>query len=359
MPLKNFTILGLDIGGANIKIAKLEVMGKRIIRIQTTRRYFPIWIRGKEALPKILGFLKRNSNVSRKYYVSLTMTAELSDVYRVKREGVKHVMESVAEVFSDSEEIFVLNVKGELVKFPEALSRDPMEFAASNWVASGLYIGSSVCKNCIFVDIGSTSTTVVPIVEGKLYVRGLRDPEKLVYGELVYLGFLRTNVSTVVNVVPYKGYFAKVSSEKFALMGDVVRILGYITEQQYSTETADGRGKSIRECWERLSRIVCADAEILSLIEVVEIAKYIYEKAIEHVFDALMQVRTRLLSENIDLKKFEAIVAGVGEKLAIEALKRAGFKNIRKLSDILGKRISNVFPAYALAILTLDKVLSL
>jgi len=353
MGLKNFTIVGLDVGGANIKAAKVEAVDDKVLNVKVIRKHFPIWIKGKESLPRVLEWVKARLGLTGEFYVALTMTAELSDVYRVKSEGVKHIIKTVSEVFKNAKEILVLNVKGKLIESSEALNMDPHLFAASNWVASGIYVGERISRNCFFVDIGSTSTTIVPIVNGKVFVKGFRDPEKLVLGELVYLGILRTNISAIVDKVPYKGLYARVSSEKFALMGDVVRVLGFISEREYTTETADGRGKSIRECWERLSRVPCADAEILSFEEVIEIARYIYEKAVERIFDAVMQLRTRLVSEGVSLNNFEGITAGIGSKLAFEALRRAGFSKIRDLSRILGKKVSSVFPAYALALITL------
>lgn len=56
----------------------------------------------------------------------------------------------------------------------------------------------------------------------------------------------------------------------------------------------------------------------------------------------------------IDLDEFIAIVAGVGKHIAIEALKRAGFKDIVDVDDILGKPLSPVLPAYATALMVMD-----
>lgn len=347
--------VGLDIGGANIKAVKLKYVNGRVSVTNSIREYFPIWIRGRESLvPKLREIRERLRVRAGEYVVSATMTAELSDIYRFKREGVEDIVNSVQKVYDDSANMFFINVYGKLVSAKEALN-DPLNIASANWAASGWYL-SKLYKNCILIDIGSTTTTIVPIVNGKINVKGYNDPEKLAYGELVYLGVLRTNVVAITDKIPYKGLLARVSSEKFALSGDVFLVLGKIREKEYTTETADGRGISFKECVERLSRIPCGDIEILSKQETIEIARYIYERAVFRIFEALLQVKTRLISEGSVVEKFPIIVAGLGEFLAEEAAKRAGFINIKKLSQIVGRNISNILPAYAAALMAMERI---
>ncbi len=72
-------ILGLDIGGANIKAVVLSCT-KEICSIDSIyREYFPLWILGKEALYNKLSHLK-NIVEGKPYYVAVCMTAELSDI---------------------------------------------------------------------------------------------------------------------------------------------------------------------------------------------------------------------------------------------------------------------------------------
>ncbi len=71
-------------------------------------------------------------------------------------------------------------------------------------------------NNCIVVDVGSTSTSIIPIVEGRVAAEGRSDLEKLINGELVYSGVLRTNIAAIVNNVPVRGKVSRVSSEMFA-----------------------------------------------------------------------------------------------------------------------------------------------
>ncbi|RLG79907.1 MAG: H4MPT-linked C1 transfer pathway protein [Thermoprotei archaeon] len=352
--------LGLDIGGANLKAVALSYSDGKTRIVGSIRRYHPIWIRGIESLKLELENIKRELvDTSSRYAVGVTMTAELSDIFRTKTEGVETITKLVESIYSDATARYYVTVDGSLVEAEKVLL-DPIKVAAANWAASGWLLERECSRlnlgNILFIDIGSTTTTIIPIVNCRVRVRGYTDPEKLVYGELVYTGILRGNVATVVDRVPYKGYYARVSSERFALMGDVHLVLGYISNKEYTTETADGRGTSLEEAVARLSRLPCADQNMLGFREIVEIARYIYEKQIERIFDALMQIRSWLVSQNIDLDTFTVVTAGIGEYLAVEACKRAGFTKAISIDEILSAEIAGVLPAYASALMVAEKI---
>ncbi len=84
------------------------------------------------------------------------------------------------------------------------------------------------------VDVGSTSTSIIPIVNGQVAAHGKTDLDKLICGELVYTGSLRTNVAAIVQSIPIRNGVAGVASELFALSGDVHLVLGNITEKDYT-----------------------------------------------------------------------------------------------------------------------------
>ncbi len=351
-------ILGLDIGGANIKAVILSCNGYRCKVNSIYREYLPLWIMGKDALYNKLLEL-RNAIGDEQYYVSVCMTAELSDIYRVKRDGVHHIVDTVVKVFGNANDIGFVTIHKNLVDPKKARERY-LEVAAANWAASAWllekFCGRWGIDNSLFIDIGSTTTTLIPIINCNTCVRGFTDPEKLVYGELVYTGVLRSNIATIIDRVPYKGLFARVSSERFALSGDVHLILGYIDSSEYNTETADGRGKSIGEAIDRLSRVPCGDSEILNFYEVREIARYVYEAQVFKVFEAVIQLKSLIASMNIDPDNLKVVVAGIGKHMAMEAARRAGLRIFIDIDDLIGKKISPVLPSYGAALMMYSKV---
>jgi len=347
-------VVGLDVGGANTKIAFLRVENGAVETVKVASEYFPIWKRDKGELPALLEKLRLKMVESPGLdAVGVTMTAELSDAYPTKREGVNHVLDSVESAFPNLK-IFVLDVNADLISPDEARAK-PLHVASANWAATG-WMASKIFSNCIVVDVGSTSTSIIPVVEGKVAAEGRNDLEKLINGELVYTGALRTNVAAIVNAVPIRGGVAKVSSELFATSGDVHLVLSNIKEGDYSVETADGRGKSRVEALARLARVVCADVEMLSENEIVDVAKYIYLKQIEQIVDGLKQVYERI--KMLMKQDFPIVVTGIGRKfLAYKAAQAVGFGKIIDLGEFLGEEVGLATPCVGVALMVASKLL--
>lgn len=342
-------VLGFDIGGANLKLTAINCVDGVILQAKVLIEYFPIWRRGRENLPVAIRELVEKSGLENPDLAVITMTAELSDVYFSKAEGVHHIIDSTRRVLHDVELKF-LSVHGELLNLEEARSK-PLEVAAANWYASG-WLTSKLSKDCLLIDTGSTSTSLVPVLNGKVVARGFNDLEKLMNGELVYTGALRTNVATIVSHVPVRGVLTPVSSEFFAQSGDVHLLLGNISSEDYTVDTPDGRGVSKIEAAARLARIVCADLDILSVDEVISIASYIYKAQLNQIVEALRKLSENL---NVDLKNLPAYTAGIGgEFLARKALIAFGFKDVKSISQFIGLNAAKALPSYALALMAIE-----
>jgi probable H4MPT-linked C1 transfer pathway protein len=339
-------VLGWDIGGANIKVAYMELKNHELSKVEVFIEYFPIWKKGKERLKEALECLKLKTKCLNPDLINLTMTAELSDVYFSKKEGVNHVLETMERVFS-KEEIKVLDFYGNLLSIDKA-KEDPLKVAAANWFATG-WLVSRLSKDCIAVDVGSTTTSIIPVLNGKVVAKGKNDLEKLAFGELVYTGALRTNVATIVSCIPLRGFLIPVSSEFFAQSGDVHLVLGNLKPEEYIVDTPDGRGVSILEASARIARVLCADLEMLSFNEIKSIANYIYEAQLNQILNGLKML---LKSFKVNFRTKLAYTTGLGrEFLASKALKKAGFNHIKDLSDFIGVMGAKATPAFALALM--------
>jgi probable H4MPT-linked C1 transfer pathway protein len=344
--LKALKALGVDVGGANLKAALISADAAGRLKVAFTSRYLPVWKVGRKGVEEgVKGLASWAGAVDA---VGVTMTAELSDLYFVKREGVNHILDCVEEAFSGLE-LGVVSVRAELISVEEARSKF-MEVAAANWAASG-WLAGKLAGTCVLVDVGSTTTTLTPVIEGRLAARGLNDLEKLACGELVYTGALRTNVAVLARAVPLRGGWVRTSSELFATSGDVHLILGHIKPSEYTVDTADGRGTTRREALARLARVVCSDVEMLSEEELVELARFLYRRQLEEVADAARQVYSRLKAEfNVEPS---ALTCGLGAHfLAEPALREAGVSDIRRVDAFLGGA-SKVLPALGAGLMAL------
>ena len=110
--------LAMDIGGANTKAAWL-----RGATLRTVSRPFEVW-RDREALARVLREVAAEAGAAEA--VAITMTAELSDAFRTKREGVTFVLDAAESALGEPR---VLTTAGELVPVAEARSR-PWDVAA-------------------------------------------------------------------------------------------------------------------------------------------------------------------------------------------------------------------------------------
>ena len=251
--------------------------------------------------------------------LALTMTAELSDAFRTKREGVLFVMDGIREAFPESP-VFVLDCRGKLAALREARTR-PLDFAATNWVAAALFAASRVA-DCILVDVGSTTTDIVPIRGGRLACEGRTDLARLTAGELVYTGVLRTNPNTLTATVPVRGRPCRVSAEHFTVMADAYVLLGRLSPADYTCSTPDGRDASPAACAERLARLVCGDREMLSEPEIAKMARYLAERQLQIVSEGLLQVVSRWDAP----AEMPVAAAGAGAFLAAEVAGRLGLE---------------------------------
>jgi hypothetical protein len=344
------TVLGYDVGGANTKASLLQIInGNASIRVAS--QYFPVW-KTPQQLPNVLLSLNKKLNTDKLDAVGVTMTAELSDAYQTKREGVKHILDCVNAAYPDIN-IYVLNSDAELVSVDEA-QRNHLSVSSANWAATGWLIAKHL-KNAVIVDVGSTTTSIIPVISGRIAAKGKTDLDKLLVGELIYTGSLRTNIAAIVQSVPIRGGVSGVSSELFATSGDVYLILGHISAADFSAETADGRGRTEFEAKARLSRLVCADAEMLTDQEIVELARYVYSRQITQITDGLSRVyqNTKRLTDS-DLP---ILVTGLGKDfLARKAAEAIGADRIVDLDELLPAEAVLATPAVGVAFMTANKI---
>jgi hypothetical protein len=346
-------VVGWDIGGANTKVAYMKTANGEIKKFETAMEYFPFWKRDAEQLCTLLSTLKGKVAGSVKLdCVGVTLTAELSDAYRTKREGVNHILECANRVFTGTR-ILVVTVDATLKSITDAKA-EPLKVAAANWAATG-WLVSQYIKDCVVVDVGSTSTSIIPVTHSKVAAAGKTDLEKLMNGELVYTGSLRTNVAATVNSIPLRGSVVRVASELFAQSGDVHLVLGNIRAEDFTAETADGKGKTRVDALARLARVVCADTDMLAEQEIVQIATHVYDRQVKQIAEGLSQVYSRLQPNA--KKTVPAVVAGLGKNfLGGKAAQKAGVSKIMDLGELVPSDAAMVSPAVGVALMAATKL---
>ena len=328
-------VLGWDIGGVNTKAAR--VTGNRVVGV----RAVPYEIqRDPAALAPLLTRLAGELSGTPTDAHGVTMTAELSQIFRTKRDGVAFVVEAVTRAFPDRP-VRVYAVDGRWLTADEA-RREPLAIAAANWAAAARLVARNF-PDCILIDVGSTTTDITPIAGGVPAAFGRTDPERLREGELVYTGALRTPAEAIAAHVPLGGRATGVSAEGFALAGDVHVWRRQLAPADYTVATPDGRAATRELAGERLARVVCGDREILDEAAIDAIAQALWDAQVTRIAEAVGRARRRHPALGL------AVVTGLGDFLAAEAARRAGLR-VTHLSAAFGPAARHA-PAAAAALL--------
>jgi (4-(4-[2-(gamma-L-glutamylamino)ethyl]phenoxymethyl)furan-2-yl)methanamine synthase len=337
-------VIGLDIGGANTKAAVVE--GDEPVRIVSEP--FEVW-RQPEALADVIASVVGRLGLDHAP-VALTTTAELVDMFASKREGVLNVLGAAGRALP-GRKLRVMTTDGGLIHLAEARAA-PLRCAAANWMAAALLIARSR-PDAILLDCGGTTTDVIPIMAGEVFARGRTDVQRLLHGELVYTGALRTNVAAVLSQVPIGGEPCPVSSELFAISADAHLLRGRLTPAQCTCAFPDDRGTTLAEVRARLARVVCADPEQLADGDLEAIAAAVEDAQIASIAAALARVGARVPAST------GVIAVGVGAFLARAAARRCGLPVYpdaaasRPLSELTGNG-GDVAAAVALSVLGRD-----
>jgi probable H4MPT-linked C1 transfer pathway protein len=331
-------LIGWDIGGSNVKAARIDAGGEPVV----VESPFALW-REPQRLPEVLREVA--ARLGGADTMALTMTAELADCFGTKREGVAFVLDSMAAAFPAAA-VSVFDVDGRF-RSPAEAREMPLLVAAANWMASATLVARDYPES-IFLDAGSTTTDIIPIAGGTVAACGRTDPDRLLSGELVYTGALRTPICAIVQALPLRGHPCRVAAEHFAIAADAHRWLDHIDEADYTCDTADGRGRSRSESAARLARMVCADCEMLDEEDVTAIAEYVVHAQVAQIGDALSQVLATLAPSD----RRVAVLAGQGRFLARAAVQHVGLPAI-DIATALGSSAARHTAAAAVAYLLL------
>jgi probable H4MPT-linked C1 transfer pathway protein len=326
-------VLGLDVGGANLKAVHTDGTARTVP--------FALWQRPAE-LPAALATLIRD--MPRCDRLAVTMTGELCDCYESKRQGVAAILDAI----QDSAGGVPVQVWGTDGRFaaPREAKDGYLLTASANWHALATWAGRHVPDGpALLVDIGSTTTDIVPLLNGKPVSKGRTDPERLRHSELVYLGVRRTPLAVLMH--------GDGAAELFATTLDLFLLLGWHEEDPNDCDTADGRPATRICAHARLARMLCADLETSTEQERKDWTHLLLLRVLTDLATAVIRV-----ARTLPAPPQTVIVAGTGEKLARKVLEFQSVFPLGKgvsLSNVLGPARSAAACAHAVAVLAAEQ----
>jgi hypothetical protein len=193
--------------------------------------------------------------------------------------------------------------------------------------------------------VGSTTTDVVPLLDGKPVPRGRTDTERMRRSELAYTGVIRTPLCAILG--------GRGAAEFFATTRDVYLMLGRLPEDPADCDTADGR-PATRACAEaRVARMMCADLETSTADERRKLAEHALLRQVMQVSGCI-----EVVAKSLPRSPETIVLSGVGEFLAEHALSHQETVppcRVVYLRGELGAEVSRAAPAYALAVLASER----
>jgi probable H4MPT-linked C1 transfer pathway protein len=301
-------VIGWDVGGVHLKAARAD--DGRIVRV--VQLASPLR-GGLDRLTQAFGEAK--TMVGRADHHVITMTGELADTFASRPEGVERLTALATSELTDAPALLYAGPAG-LVR-PQDARKHSAEIASANWHACANLVAQK-CDSALFIDMGSTTTDVVPLVHGKVAAGGYTDAQRLAAGELVYTGLVRGFVMATAARAPVAGAWTTLVNENFAAMADVHRILGSLPDGADMMATADGRDKSIAASRARLARMVGTDSPDLDDAAMVVLARWFAEAQLRAIVDAALLVVSGAALP-IDAP---VVGAGIGTAVIAEAARR-------------------------------------
>lgn len=335
-------VIGWDVGGAHLKAARAED-GHIVAAVQIAS---PLWL-GLSRLDE--AFHAAKAQLGEPDAHAVTMTGELSVAFPSRAEGVAQLAKLVAATLAPVPLRFYAGRAGFVPL--ERVDRHAMDIASANWHASSALVARH-CRDALFIDMGSTTTDIVPVVDGAVSARGYTDAERLSTGELAYTGLVRSLVLSSAKRAPFAGKWTPVMNEDFANMADVHRIIGVLPEGADAQATMDGRDKSVRASRMRLARMVGRDASDGDDAAWLALARWFAESQLRIIADSVALV----LSESRLQDSAPIVAAGIGAEFLREISRRfdreqIGFAALVGASPLAGEAATHFAPAAALAVL--------
>ncbi len=340
--------LGWDIGGAHLKAAWLDAGGRPQ---QIYQQPCPLW-RGTsvltEAITAIQALLPRAE-----WQHALTMTGELVDGFSDRNQGVQAILQAFQRSWPGQQVWIFGGRRGWLL--PDRVDAEAaLDVASANWLATAHYLAQTE-QDGIVLDIGSTTTDIIPFQKGEVTVNGFTDDQRLRCQELVYTGVVRTPVMALTRETVFAGETSYVMAELFANMADVYRLLALLPDQADQFETCDGGDKTSTASAVRLLRMLGLDYRP-------DLASAANNFAIDLKNRQKHQIRMALLkvlSRQAFTRNPTLIGAGVGRFLARElalemALPYHDFMSFWPESAAIGLHPADCAPAVAVAALAVN-----
>lgn len=338
------SIVGWDVGGAHLKAARCTHDGRIERAIQMPCALWQGTGRLRAAMDCAL------SEIGPAHCHAITMTGELTDLFPTRKAGVAAILDTMAECLPGSRLLIYAGEPGFVE--PRAALKQHASVASANWRATAELVASHI-PDALVLDIGSTTTDIIPIAQSRVRALGTDDASRLMSQELLYLGVVRTPLMVLATQWLFNGDWTGVCNEHFATTADVYRLTGDLPSGADQHATADNGPKEIEASARRLARMIGRDLEVASLDSWVLLAKWLKTTQIASTETAI----ARIVSAETLAPAAPLVGAGAGRFLA-RAIANRSERAFIDFAEMLGCSpnadwVSTCAPAVSVAMLAL------
>jgi probable H4MPT-linked C1 transfer pathway protein len=298
-------VIGWDIGGAHLKAARIDGLGRVVEVLQLP---CPLW-QGLHHLHA--GIAELTQRLGTVPLHAVTMTGEMVDLFPDRATGVSRLVDATVSRLANAHIRFYAGAGGFLDAGPATLRAT--EVASANWMATAALVAARQTA-ALLVDIGSTTTDLIPVHGGQIRARGRDDASRLVSGELLYTGVVRTPLMALAPQAPFSGDWVPLMAEHFATTADLYRILESLPDDADLHPAADGGVKTVEASARRLARMLGRDLDSAPLPEWKELARWLADVQRRRIGDAC----ARMLSRHLLAPDSPIVIAGIGRFIAAE-----------------------------------------
>lgn len=345
-------VLGLDVGNAKLKLCLIDSPGNLdqalvvwdSLAIPFTANRPQDFEQG---LPLNLALFSHLNDVLLESLDAIVVCSSQAYSYPVFHLGVTHLAQVLQDMIPDVP-IYFVRADGQMTLSSELLQFPPEElygYVLTNFFGSA-YLGSKMIKNGLALDIGTTTTDIIPIVDGQIDPVGLAQPHQ-------YLAFRSEHYRLNwlgLTVIPLVSLAERVclGSRSYQMVGRdyrtelVFAVLGQVHPDLMSRHAYGHLFPEPEDAARRLAQLTGLDAFLHTPEEVIEIAQFFYDRLVTRVSEAIQKVTEQTFggSESLDVAVF-----ALGEQaLAQPALLKAGFK-IEQLRFLQYRRNDDLWSA--------------
>ena len=186
------TLIGWDIGGAHVKAARID--GGRVSGVVQVA--CPLW-QGLDKLDAAVAGALATLGAAPRH--AITMTGEMTDLFDARADGVAGIAQRMRTTLAGDISLYAGRAGWAEVDDARVRADD---IASANWLATAAWIATRL-PQALLADVGSTTSDLI-VIDGGVATTSRSDADRLISGELVYAGVVRTPLMALAPAVDFK-----------------------------------------------------------------------------------------------------------------------------------------------------------